>query len=150
MVFSNQQAYYDAIASSTVAGESTPFVEFMLEIILATLSRGETETIREKVECVPIKVSGIFPNNIPNIFPNNIRSKYPQVAEVVWNIASLINNTPGTSADKIGKALGLSGRMVRNHIATLRNLGIIERIGSNSISNLVQICNKSEIKANLN
>lgn len=131
MVFSNQQAYYDAIASSTVAGESTPFVEFMLEIILATLSRGETETIREKVECVPIKVSGIFPNNIPNIFPNNIRSKYPQVAEVVWNIASLINNTPGTSADKIGKALGLSGRMVRNHIATLRNLGIIERIGSN-------------------
>lgn len=131
MVFSNQQAYYDAITASTKAGESTPFIEFMLGEILDTLTRGETDTISGTVEYVPIKVQGIFPNNIPNIFPNNIRSKYPQIAEVVWHVASLLNNTPGASADQIGKAIGISGRMVRNHIATLRNLGFIERIGSN-------------------
>lgn len=131
MVYSNQQAYYDAITSSTSAGESTPFIEFMLGEILATLSRGEADAITGIVEYVPIKVQGIFPNNIPNIFPNNIRSKYPHVADIVWNVASLLNNTPGASADQIGKAIGISGRMVRNHIATLRNLGIIERIGSN-------------------
>ena len=131
MVFSNQQAYYDAITVSTKAGESTPFIEFMLGEILDALTRGETDTISGTVEYVPIKVQGIFPNNIPNIFPNNIRSKYPQIAEVVWHIASLLNNTPGASADQIGKAIGISGRMVRNHIATLRNLGFIERIGSN-------------------
>ena len=131
MVFSNQQAYYDAITASTNAGESTPFIEFMLGEILSTLSRVDADTTSEDVEYVPIKIRGIFPNNVPNIFPNNIRSYYPQVAEIVWHIGSLLNNTPGASADQIGKALGISGRMVRNHIATLRNLGIIQRIGSN-------------------
>lgn len=131
MVFFNQQSYYDAITASTNAGESTPFIEFMLGEILDALTRGETDTISGTVEYVPIKVQCIFPNNIPNIFPNNIRSKYPQIAEVVWHVASLLNNTPGASADQIGKAIGISGRMVRNHIATLRNLGFIERIGSN-------------------
>ncbi len=131
MVFSNQQAYYDAITSSTAVGESTPFIEFMLGEIITALTRGEVDSINGIVEYVPIKVHGIFPNNIPNIFPNNIRSKYPHIAEVVWHVASLLNNTPGASADQIGKAIGISGRMVRNHIATLRNLGIIERIGSN-------------------
>ena len=131
MVFSNQQAYYDAITASTAAGESTPFIEFMLSEILATLARGESDTTNGTTEFVPIKVQGKFPNNIPNIFPNNIRLQYPQVAEVVWHIASLLNNTPGASAEQIGEALGISGRMVRNHIATLRKLNIIERIGSN-------------------
>lgn len=131
MVFSNQQAYYDAITASTIAGQSTPFIEFMLGEILATLSRAEADTTCVEVEYVPIKIQGIFPNNIPNIFPNNYRSHHPQVAEIVWHIGSLLNNTPGASADQIGKALGISGRMVRNHIATLRNLGIIQRIGSN-------------------
>lgn len=130
MVFSNQQAYYDAITASTSARKSSPFIEFMLGEIVATLSR-EAGTASIGVEYVPIKVPGVFPNNIPNIFPNKVRSQYPQVAEVVWHIASLLNNTPGASADQIGKALGISGRMVRTHIATLRNLGVIERIGSN-------------------
>lgn len=131
MVYSNQQAYYDAITASTAAGESTPFIEFMLGEILATLARGESESSESMVEYVPIKVQGKFPNNIPNIFPDNIRSQYPQIAEMAWYIASLLNNTPGASADQIGEALGISGRMVRNHIATLRRMGILERIGSN-------------------
>lgn len=95
----------------------------MLGEILATLTRGETGAIYGAVEYVPIKVHGIF--------PNNIRSKYPHIAEIVWHIASLLNNTPGASADQIVKTMGISGRMVRNHIAILRNLGVIERIGSN-------------------
>lgn len=131
MVYTNQQEYYDAITASTVAGESTPFIEFMLSEILDTLARGETDTPGETVEYVPIKHNGIFPNNIPIIFPNNIRSKYPGIAEIVWHIASLLNNTPGATASQIGEAMGISDRMVRNHISTLRRLGIIERVGSN-------------------
>ncbi|MCM1452023.1 MAG: Fic family protein [Clostridium sp.] len=131
MVYANQQAYYDAISASTAEGESTPFIEFMLSEILATLTRGESDSVNYKVEYVPIKVQGKFPNNIPNIFPNNVQSRYPSVSEAAWHIASLYNNTPGASADQIGEALGISGRMVRNHTATLRKLGIIERIGSN-------------------
>lgn len=131
ITLANQQAYYDAIAASTSAGESTPFIEFMLGEVLAALTRGEADNVNNAVEFVPIKLQGKFPNNIPNIFPNKIRSQYPQVSEVAWHIASLLNNTPGASADLIGEALGISGRMVRNHIATLRKLAVIERIGSN-------------------
>lgn len=131
MVFSNQQAYYDAITAATAVGESTPFIEFMLGEILATLERNQTDSAIGEPEFVPIISPNKFPNNIPNIFPNNFRNQFPNVSDVVWHIASLLNNTPGASADQIGEALGLSGRMVRTHIATLRNLGIIERIGSN-------------------
>ena len=37
MIYANQQAYYHAINTSNVAGESTAFVEFMLETIKASL-----------------------------------------------------------------------------------------------------------------
>lgn len=131
MVHSNQQAYYDAITAATAAGESTPFITFMLGEILAALERNQADTATEELEFVPIISRGKFPNNIPNIFPHNFQNQHPTVAEVVWHIASLLNNTPGASADRIGEALGMSGRMVRAHIATLRRLGIAERVGSN-------------------
>ena len=37
MVFSNQQAYYDAITASSQAADSGVFIDFMLSEILATL-----------------------------------------------------------------------------------------------------------------
>ncbi len=131
MVYSNQQAYYEAITASTAAGESTPFIEFMLGEILAELTRNQADELICEVKFVPVKSQGKFPNNIPNIFPDKFCNNHPSVSEIVWHIASLLNNTPGASADQIGEALGLSGRMVRTHIATLRSLGIAERVGSN-------------------
>ncbi len=131
MVFFNQQDYYDAITAATRQGESTPFIEFMLGEILTALTRNQIEFDGNNVEFVPIKVQGKFPNNIPNIFPDKFRNQHSDISEVVWHIASLLNNTPGASAEQVGDALGISGRMVRNHIATLRSLGIAERIGSN-------------------
>lgn len=130
-MYANQQAYYDAITASSEAGESTPFIEFMLGEILSALKRGESDSSTQSMEFVPIKMPNKFPNNIPNIFPNKVRSQHPEVADVVWHIGSLLNNTPGANAEQLGEALGVTGRMVRNHIAKLRRLGIIERIGSN-------------------
>ncbi len=37
MVYANQQAYYDAITASTNAGQSGPFIDFMLNEIYKTL-----------------------------------------------------------------------------------------------------------------
>ena len=37
MVYSNQQLYYDAITASTNAGQSGPFIDFMLNEIYKTL-----------------------------------------------------------------------------------------------------------------
>ncbi len=70
-------------------------------------------------------------DSVPNKVPNKAGSEYPKIPDIAWQIVSLLNTTPGASADKIGIALGISGRMVRKHIATLRSLGIIERVGSN-------------------
>ena len=72
-------------------------------------------------------------------FPNKVHDKvhdkdHPQklpISEVAGYVASLLNNTPGASSEQIGEALGISERMVRKHIASLRKLGILERIGSN-------------------
>lgn len=37
MVYTNQEAYYDAISTSSARGDSGPFIDFMLEEILNTL-----------------------------------------------------------------------------------------------------------------
>jgi len=37
IVRDNQDRYYEAIEKSTYLGESTPFIEFMLEVILEVL-----------------------------------------------------------------------------------------------------------------
>ena len=37
VVYSNQEAYYDAISASTTKGDSGPFIDFMLGEILKTL-----------------------------------------------------------------------------------------------------------------
>jgi Fic family protein len=37
MIYANQQAYYDAITASTKAGQSGPFIDFMLKEIYETL-----------------------------------------------------------------------------------------------------------------
>ncbi len=131
MVFANQQSYYDAISAANTQGESTPFIEFMLSEILAALTRNQADEMVADIDYVPIKTSNIFPNNIPNIFPNKFRKEHPTIADAVWHVGSLLNNTPGASAEDIGEALGLTGRTVRNYIAKLRGLDLVERIGSN-------------------
>ena len=45
MVFANQQAYYEAIAASTQAGQSGPFIDFMLHDILMALKSHQGEPI---------------------------------------------------------------------------------------------------------
>jgi Fic family protein len=51
MVYARQQEYYNAIAESTKAAESTPFIEFMLQTILERIisSDRETEQVTEQV-----------------------------------------------------------------------------------------------------
>ena len=40
----NQSAYYNALEKSDKLGESTPFIEFMLSIILESISKFDSET----------------------------------------------------------------------------------------------------------
>lgn len=115
MVYSNQQAYYDAIAASTAAGESTPFIAFMLGEILKTLKEHQGE---EK-------------SGLQDKLHDKLRDKFPEVSEAAWKILDAIIENPRLKALELTERTQLKERMVRNHLATLKNLGLIERQGSN-------------------
>ena len=115
MVYSNQQAYYDAIAASTAAGESTPFIAFMLGEILKTLKEHQGE---EK-------------SGLQDKLHDKLHDKFPEVSEAAWKILDAIIENPRLKALELTERTQLKERMVRNHLATLKNLGLIERQGSN-------------------
>ena len=126
IVKEHQQEYYNVIAQCDAAGESTLFVEFMLACILDSMENyeetndGETQELHDKV-----------PNNIPNKVPDKFRNEYPEITDSAWDVLMLLNANKAATAEEIGVALGISSRMVRKHIATLKEAGLIVRVGSN-------------------
>lgn len=115
MVYSNQQAYYDAIAASTAAGESTLFITFMLREILKTLKEHQGEGKKE----------------LQDKLHDKLHDKFPDVSEAAWIILDAIMENPRLKALELAERTQLKERMVRNHLATLKSLGLIERQGSN-------------------
>ena len=124
MVYANQQAYYDAITASTNAGQSGPFIDFMLNELFKTLKEHQGEPLPD---IVPSRI----PNKIPNKVPNKLRNKYPGLSDAVWEVYALVKRTPAITSNELGLALGISDRMVRKHISTLRDAGLLVRVGSN-------------------
>ena len=116
MVYSNQQQYYDAITASTDVGQSGPFVDFMLNEIYKTLKSHQGEPLHDEV---------------PNKVPNKFRDEFPDITNSTWDVLMFLKSANASTADEIGAALGISSRMVRKHIATLREAGLIVRVGSN-------------------
>lgn len=124
MVYANQQAYYNAITASTKAGESGPFIDFMMQEIYKTLKAHQGEPL-------PDKLMGSVPNKVPKIVPNKLRMQHPEISDSCWDVYFQIKANPHATTGDVGKLLGISDRMVRKHIATLRNAMLIERIGGN-------------------
>ena len=120
MVYSNQQQYYDAITASTNAGQSGPFIDFMLNEIYKTLKSHQGEPLPDKLH-----------DNIPNKVPNKLKQQYPGLSDAVWDVYLEFKEDAYASAETIGSRLGISGRMVRKHISILREAGLIVRVGSN-------------------
>ena len=107
MVFSNQQRYYDAIAASNAAGQSGPFIDFMLTEIRDTL---EKHKVIEKVS-----------NKVPNKVPNKSESR----------VLNLLLESPGITASAIAAEIGVTDRAIRKIISSLKEQGLVERVGSN-------------------
>ena len=120
MVYSNQQQYYDAITASTNAGQSGPFIDFMLNEIYKTLKSHQGEPLQDKV-----------PNKVPDKVPNKLKYDFPNIADATWDVLMVLKTNHASTSEEIGLALGISSRMVRKHIATLREVGLIVRVGSN-------------------
>lgn len=119
MVYANQQAYYDAISESTRLGDSQPFIDFMLREILNSLKSHQGETL-----------AGV-PNKLPNKVPNKLSLSYPEISATAWDVYLKVKEMPNASAAAIAAEIGISDRMVRKHLATLKEREIIAREGGN-------------------
>jgi Fic family protein len=114
MVYSNQQAYYDAIGEATRQASSTPFIEFMLGEILKTLKEHQgTPIVRDMMQDkVRDKVRDMF-----GINPEKI-------------IALLFEN-PNYNLDDLATKMNVTRRAIEKHVKQLREAGFIKHVGSN-------------------
>ena len=69
------------------------------------------------------------PGKVPNKVPNKLRKEHTETSDNVWNVLSCIITNSNATAEEIGTILGILGRMVRKHIATLREAGLLVREG---------------------
>jgi Fic family protein len=106
MVYSNQQAYYHAINRSSDLGDSSPFIDFMLEVILNTLvghqGKSNADIADEK---------GL---------------NYQQL-----RVLGYLRADRHTTAAKIAADLDMSARQIERVLADMKAKGIIRRIGAN-------------------
>lgn len=106
IVKQNQQEYYHAIARSDAAGDSTVFILFMLKCLQAT--------IKHEVE-----------NKVDNKVEDKLLTDSEQ------RIVKLMTEDAHITIAEICKKTKLSAAGVNKILASLRNKGIIKRIGAN-------------------
>ena len=106
MVYSNQQAYYNAINKSSYLADSGPFIDFMLEVILNALidhqGKSNAEIADEK-----------------------------GLSHLQERILGYLRADKHMTAAKIAKDLGMSARQVERLLSDLKAKDIIRREGAN-------------------
>jgi len=102
-----QQEYYNALEASGSVGESTPFIEFMLEAILKAC---EDELKNEK--------------NVPINVPKNVPIKRLE------KILSLVADDSSITIDQLAQRCEVSDKTIKRDITKLKEQGLIERQGS--------------------
>lgn len=127
MVYSNQQLYYDAIADSTAAGESTPFIEFMLGEILSTLTAHQGEE-KNGIELKTSSLDQEFSKILGHEFGIKFGIKFGDNDK---KVLMLLMSNRDCSTQRIADSLGITKRAVEKIIRRLRESNVIERIGSN-------------------
>lgn len=125
MVYSNQQAYYEAISQSSKAGQSGPFIEFMLGEILNTLNRNQTADVETSTNSATeeTNLDKVFKSKFGNEFSIKLNANEKQ-------ILILLNTNPSLTAQEISTRTGMTLRGVEKLIKRLKDAGIIERQGS--------------------
>ena len=112
MVYSNQQQYYDAIKASTSAGQSGPFIDFMLSEIHKTLLAHKGEPLQHKLH-------------------DKLHDKFPELSEKAIAVLGAIHAHRHFNAAELGEHVGLSERQVKTYISKLKQAGLLVRVGSN-------------------
>ncbi len=90
----------------------------MLGEIYKTLKSHQGEPLKEKV---------------PNKVPNKLIKEFPEITAATWDVYLALKADKSVSAEEMSRNLGTSSRMVRKHIAILREADIIVRVGGNKM-----------------
>ncbi len=110
VVFNNQQQYYNAINASSKAGQSGPFIDFMLNEIYTTLKSRQGAPLQEGAsDKVADKITG----------------------KSTQKVLLLLSENGHLTRDELSKRVGLSLGGIKKIINSLRESGLTERIGSN-------------------
>jgi len=105
VVRDNQEMYYKALEDSGSVGESTPFIEFMLQIILKTLEKLKKESV---------------PKNVPKNVPLKRLDK----------ILRLIDKNRNITISKLSLQLKVSDKTIKRDVAKLKDENRLKRVGS--------------------
>ncbi len=100
-----QEQYHKALEDAGSAGESTPFIEFMLEVIYKTLKKLKKEDV---------------PKNVPKNVP----------IKRLDDILKLIKKENNTTVSQIANMLGMADKTIQRDITNLKKDGKIKRVGS--------------------
>ena len=99
-----QGRYYEALELSGAMGESTPFVEFMLEVIL---------------------------KSIENFIKSSAKSSVKSSVKTEDKILKIIKKNPTITIPQLAKRLQISSRAVEKQLAKLKEEQRLGRVGSN-------------------
>lgn len=108
MVRNNQQSYYKALEDSGSLGESTPFIEFMLNVINNSLK----DYIKESKKDVPLNVL----KNVP--------------LKRLDTILKLMGENRDITILELSNILKVTDKTIKRDITKLKNESIIQRVGS--------------------
>lgn len=109
LVHHNQALYYKALQDShTGTVDCHPFIGFMLDAI--------GNSLYKYIE-VATETAGDVPVNVP-------------VSEVSNRILVMLRANPRATAQKMALALGVTDKTIKRHLKSLRELGLLKRVGS--------------------
>lgn len=138
MVFANQQQYYDAITASTNAGQSGPFIDFMLNEILKTLKTHQGEELTADTNLTPTERE--FSVKFGDEFGVKFGVKFGVTEK---QILLLLYTNPTLTASEMSERIGISKRGIEKQMRKFRELGVIARKGSDK-NGLWMINNSTE------
>lgn len=113
MVYANQQSYYNAITESTNAGESGPFIDFMLEEIYNTLKIHQGAALKES------NVDSLIDQDFANIFGREFGVRFGINEK---QILLHLEKTPTSTASELSQNMGITQRAVEKIIKKLKRL----------------------------
>ncbi len=107
IVYQNQQGYYQALAAADKANNSTVFIEFMLNMILATLNAYTADSISDKLS-------------------DKLSDKEHEIYLIIHRY---LQENPNINNSRLQALTGKSAATVRKYLAALVSAGLLQAEG---------------------